>query len=170
MLEVEIRHEQEGEASAIGAVIESAFAGKSYSQQTEHRIVESLRSSGALSLSLVALHRGGIVGQIAFSPLTINGKISTWLGLGPVAVMPKFQFQSVGSKLVRDGLRQVESKGAGGCFLVGNPDYYSRFGFKSDPRLSVPWIDPPYYQWLAFGDDVPSGEVVFHQAFQDAAK
>lgn len=58
--------------------------------------------------------------------------------------------------------------GAAGCALVGNPDYYHRFGFRSG---SMSYRETPiqYVQALAFDGPAPQGEVLFAPAFDIAA-
>lgn len=130
-----IRPETEKENAAIEQITISAFAGKSYSDQTEYLIIKRLRDAGALSLSLVAETDGKIVGHVAFSVVTINGKNIGWYGLGPVSVLPEFQKQGIGSKVIRNGLAKIRDLGAKGCVLEGSPAYYQRFGFKAYPGL-----------------------------------
>lgn len=164
--EVVIRDETADDADFIRSVTEAAFAGKAYSDQSEGRIVDALREARALKLSLVAEERGEIVGHIAFSPVTIGGEECGWFGLGPVSVRPDRQQHGIGSALVNEGLRRMRGCGAGGVILVGDPAYYSRFGFKPDSRIHVDWVEPKYFQILTFREPVPEGEAEFHRAFK----
>jgi putative acetyltransferase len=52
-----------------------------------------------------------------------------------------------------------------GCVLLGDPGYYGRFGFVSDPGLRYGDAPSRYFQRLAFSLAVPTGEVAFHPAF-----
>jgi putative acetyltransferase len=54
---------------------------------------------------------------------------------------------------------------AQGCVVLGDPLYYGRFGFISDPNLRYGNVPPEYFQRLAFSDEVPRGEVLFHPGF-----
>ncbi len=69
---VKIRLERHEDAPAIHTLTEAAFENVRYSAHTEARFVDALRSSGALTLSLVALDQGDIVGHAAFSPVRID--------------------------------------------------------------------------------------------------
>lgn len=163
---MKIRPETPQAISEIEQITIAAFDGKPYSDQTEHLIVNRLREAGAMSVSLVAEMDGKVVGHVAFSAVTINGKDIGWCGLGPVSVLPELQRQGIGSKLIREGLSLILEKGAKGCVLEGDPRYYQRFGFKSYPGLfyeSTP--APEYFMALPFYEDVPEGKVEFHQAF-----
>lgn len=164
--EMIIREETMADIGAIRSVTQAAFAGKAYSNQTEGAIIDALRETGALTLSLVAAEDDEIMGHIAFSPVTIGGEDCGWFGLGPVSVRPDRQQSGIGSALVRDGLKRNERAGAGGCILVGDPTYYSRFGFKPDPRVHVSWVEPRFFQILALKEAVPEGEATFHAAFK----
>ena len=119
-----------------------------------------------MSVSLVAEMDGKVVGHVAFSVVTINGEDKGWYGLGPVSVSPELQKQGIGSKLIREGLSLIREKGAKGCVLEGDPEYYQRFGFKTYPDLFYEGTPAPkYFMALPFYDEVPEGKVEFHQAF-----
>ena len=162
---MEIRPERPGDEAAIAEVIEAAFALAEHRDGTEAQIVERLREDAALTLSLVAVDDGTIVGHVAFSPVTIDGADHKWFGLGPVAVQPNQQGKGLGSWLIRDGLDRLLEIGAAGCVLVGEPEYYARFGFQSDEGLVYPGLPPEYFQALSFSGDLPAGTVAYHSAF-----
>lgn len=163
-----IRPEKAGDETAISAVTMAAFAGKAYSDQTEHLIVDRLRQAGALHLSLVAVDGDEIVGHIAFSPLTLSGGEAGWFGLGPLSVLPQHQRQGVGRSLVNAGLEQLKKRGASGCCLLGSPQYYGAFGFVNVPHLVLPEVPPHYFQVIAFTGVIPPGTVAFHRGFYGA--
>lgn len=170
-MDILIRSEKSTDIDVIEQVTIAAFDGKWYSDQTEHLVVNRLREAGAMSVSLVTEVDGKVVGHIAFSVVSINDEDKGWFGLGPVSVAPEFQKQGVGSKLIREGLSMIKEKGAKGCVLEGDPEYYQRFGFKNHPDLiyeNTP--DPKYFMALSFYDDVPSGKVEFHKAFYGNTK
>jgi putative acetyltransferase len=77
----------------------------------------------------VAVRDAAVVGHIAFSPVTIDGKFCAWYGLGPLSVTPIHQRKGVGSRLVNTGPKLPEARSANGCVLLGEPNFYSRFGF-----------------------------------------
>ncbi len=160
-----IRMENEGDAGAIHEVTAAAFQGRPYSSGTEAHIVDALRAAGALTISLVAEDHDEIVGHVAFSLVTINGQPGRWYGLGPVSVAPARQRQGIGTALIETGLAQLRDLGAAGCVLLGDPAYYGRFGFVSDPALRYGDVDPRFVLWLTFSGDAPTGEVAFHSAF-----
>jgi putative acetyltransferase len=163
---MEIRSERDGDAHAIRAVTTSAFLNAPHTSHTEAAIVDALRASGALAISLVAEDDGEVIGHVAFSPVTINGDANGWYGLGPVSVRPDRQRRGIGRALIREGLDRLRRIPARGLVVLGDPSYYVRFGFVSDPRLRYPNVPPEYFQSLAFGETVPQGEVSYHAAFE----
>jgi putative acetyltransferase len=162
---MEVRSELPGDEAAIAAVIVEAFASAEHSDGTEAQIVEKLKAAGALTVSLVALTDGQIVGHVAISPVTIDGLDCGWFGLGPVAVLPRHQKSRIGSALIQRALGRLRELGAAGCVLVGEPSYYSRFGFAVDKRLVYPGVPPEYFQAIAFTGSVRAGTVAYHPAF-----
>lgn len=160
-----IRKETPQDAAEIRRLTDEAFRSVAYSNQKEGEIVDALRAAKALTLSLVAEEDGRILGHVAFSPVQIGDEDKGWYGLGPVSVRPDRQGEGIGGKLIREGLAQLRKAGAKGCVLLGDPGYYGRFGFKADQRLKLPGVPPQYFQCLAFGPDVPEGDIAYHSAF-----
>ena len=158
---VHLRAEQHGDEKQIYALTTAAFLPMSYSSGTEAPIVDDLRKDEDLALSLVAIEDHVLVGHIAFSPVTTSAQNLNWYGLGPVSVHPEHQRRGIGAKLINEGLSIIKRRGAAGCALIGDPAYYSRFGFKSDPQLRYKNLDTKLVQYLAFGDEAPEGGLSF---------
>jgi putative acetyltransferase len=127
--------------------------------------VEALRADGALTVSLVAEVEGKVVVHIAFSPAAINGVHDRWFMVGPVAVLPALQRRGIGTKLVNEGLNVMRAMGAQGCVLVGDPAYYTRFGFRHNPALTLDDVPPEVFLCLPMTESVPHGKVEHHPAF-----
>lgn len=163
---MQLRPEQPTDAAAIASLIAEAFHGNPHSAGTESAIVRELRAAGALTLSLVAVDETGhIAGHVAFSPVNIGGHTGRWYGLGPISVRPSLQRTGVGSQLMAEGLARLRALGAEGCVVLGEPAYYGRWGFVAHEGLSYPGVPPEYFMALAFGGEVPRGEVAYHAAF-----
>ena len=161
-----IRDETEADVSAITEVTVTAFKTLELSNQTEHYIIEALRAADALTVSLVAEVDGRAVGHIAFSPVALSDGTQGWYGLGPVSVLPAYQRQGIGSALIREGLSRLKALGAGGCCLVGHPEYYKRFGFRNIPGLVVEGVPEDVFFALPFAKHMPQGMVKFHESFK----
>jgi predicted N-acetyltransferase YhbS len=162
---VSIRPERSQDRAAIRAVTIAAFESSDYGHHGEADIVDALRAAGALVVSLVAEADREIVGHVAYSPVRINEAEGDWYGLGPVSVAPAWQGRGVGQALVREGLRGIEAFGAAGCVVLGDPAFYGRFGFESDPALRCGPEPSPYLQRLILRGAMPKGEVRYHAAF-----
>lgn len=149
----------------IRDLITLAFTGAEHSDGSEASIVDGLRADGALSVSIVAINADEVVGHVAFSQVSIEGVGAGFYGLGPLAVHPSYQRGGIGTKLVRAGLLRLQSLSAAGCVVLGDPDYYSRFGFKCDPALRFPDVPEEYFQCLDFSSAPRYGVVMYHKAF-----
>lgn len=140
---ITIRSERPEDKDAVYAVNRAAFG-----REDEARLVDTMRQAGDLSLSLVALVAGRIVGHVAFSPVTIehNPKGHMIWGLAPIAVLPDHQRQGVGKALIQEGLTQCRAIGTDAIVLLGHTSYYPRFGFVPTPRYNL------QYKGEDFGD------------------
>ena len=163
-----IRMEQNQDIPTIRSLIQVAFQHAPHTSHTEDLIVEALRHAHALTISLVAEVEGRIVGHVAVSPVNISNGETDWYGLGPVSVLPDMQRQGVGSRLIEAVLTQLSKESAAGCVVLGEPEYYQRFGFKAEPSLVLAGVPSEYFMALNFNKDVPSGNVVYHAAFNAA--
>jgi putative acetyltransferase len=119
-----IRNEIEADVVEIRAVHSACFP-----IAAESRLVDLLRSAGRLSVSLVAEERGRIIGHVAFSPVTA-GSGDAGAGLAPIAVIEPERDRGVGMRLVRAGLDACREAGFGWVVVLGEPEYYGRFGFR----------------------------------------
>lgn len=162
----DIRDERPGDEAAIAALTSAAFRNAAHSSGNEAEIVERLRADGDLALSLVIVNSDqAIIGHVAFSPVTILDGSPGWYGLGPVSVIPLRQQVGIGSTLIRAGLDRLRAMGARGCVVLGDPEYYARFGFRHDPRLTYPGPAPAYLQALVLGGPPAEGVVSYAPAF-----
>jgi len=92
-------------------------------------LVDELREAGDAVFSVVAVKDERVVGHAMFSKMKAPFAAAA---LGPVAVMPELQRNGIGSQLIRYGLAQSEAAGGVGIFVLENPAYYRRFGFRAD--------------------------------------
>ena len=163
-----IRTAQNQDSPAILSLIQAAFQNAPHTSHTEHLIVEALRQAHALAISLVAEAEGRIVGHVAVSPVSISCGATDWYGLGPVSVLPEQQRLGTGSRLIEAVMALLRKQSAAGCVVLGEPEYYQRFGFKAEPSLVLAGVPSEYFMALNFNKDVPSGNVVYHAAFNAA--
>ena len=152
MKHIKIREEIPQDIDAIRAINEKAFG-----QLQEANIIDRLRANCDGLLSVVALKDEKIIGHILFSPVTIEGNhgILKGIGLAPMAVLPEFQRQGVGSELVQAGIQILRKSKCPFIIVLGHPEYYLRFGFERaslygiksqwegvpDPAFMILWLD-----------------------------
>jgi len=126
-----IRLEQPADADAIYAVHVTSFP-----TPLEARLLDALRDAGRLTVSLVADYQGMIVGHIALSLVTVeNG--ATGVGLGPVAVFASHRRRGIAAEMIKRGLADCHAAGYGWAVVLGDPAYYSRFGFRAAKEFGL---------------------------------
>lgn len=112
-----------------------------FGRSEEAALVEALRVAARPHISLVAeADDGQVVGHIFFSPVTLETEDrapAILLGLAPMAVLPKYQNQGFGSRLVREGLSECRRIGCDAVVVLGHPAYYPRFGFVPASRMGL---------------------------------
>jgi len=150
---------------AIRAVHLAAFAGNE--REDVARIAVDLLAEETTPgiISLVAEDEGGVIGHVAFSPVSTDSD-ERLLGyiLAPLGVLPACQEQRVGTRLVENGLRRLSAMGVDFVLVYGDPDYYGRFGFSAD---AAGRYIPPYelaypfgWQGLVLDGDIADGPPV----------
>ncbi|MBT1076775.1 GNAT family N-acetyltransferase [Geobacter grbiciae] len=108
----------------VYALLRGAFPGSDY----EAALVQKLHDNGRVIHEWVCIHTGKAIAYIAFTN-AYHGRDICGLHLAPMAVAPEFQGRGVGSELLRFALRQ-ETISSQHLFVLGEPGYYSRFGFE----------------------------------------
>jgi putative acetyltransferase len=155
-----VRDEEDADRGAIREIVTAAFG-----QSEEADLVDWLRADGDSVISLVADDEGEIVGHVLFS--RIKSALRA-LGMAPVSVLPGRQGSGIGSQLVRAGLERAAEEGWQAVFVVGEPDYYRRFGF--DPATAKGFsslYSGPYLMAVALDKPLPvsTGKIEFAPAF-----
>jgi len=121
-----VRTESTKDDESVRRVNELAFE-----QPNEADLVDALRANARPFISLVAVVDEQVVGHIFFSPVSIESEngVFTAMGLAPMAVLPEYQNQGIGSRLVREGLKECQRLGHHIVVVLGHANYYPRFGF-----------------------------------------
>lgn len=160
-----IRAEKAKDTAPIHDVLRAAFAG-----EQEADLVEHLRSSGELLLSMVAEEAGRIIGYVGFSRLWVDRdeQRSPGVSLAPLAVAADHRRRGIGSALVEAGHAQLRSRGESMVFVLGDPSYYRRFGYTAPAATAFDCVYAgPYFQALALNDNAPRvGAITYAAAFQ----
>ncbi|WKZ38822.1 MAG: N-acetyltransferase [Anaerolineales bacterium] len=121
-----IRAETQEDYSTVEQIHRSAFR-----TDAESKVVNAIRANGNAVISLVAVKDDKVAGHILFSPVSTHPPTpEKGLGLAPVAVLPEFHSQGIGSALIRAGLEKCRKLGYDYAVVLGGPKYYMRFGFE----------------------------------------
>ena len=154
---IEIREEVSSDLDAVRRINEIAFE-----QGPEAAIVDKLRKSCKNYCSFVVVNQDTVIGHILFTPVTIDGFDVTGMGLAPMAVLPSYQNQGIGSLLVRHGLQHLQRSSCPFVIVLGHPEYYPRFGFEpaSHYKLKSQWEGVPdeAFMVVVFDRDVLPGK------------
>ena len=135
VVDVFIREATTEDRNAILDVLRDAFR-----QDDEALIVERLWAADAIDPEYVAEVKREIIGYCAFSPITTDPLIGgLLLGLAPVAVKTRYQRSGAGSVLVNKGLEICKERNARLIVVLGEPDYYSHFGFEPASTKNMRW-------------------------------
>jgi putative acetyltransferase len=139
-----------------------------FGQPGEADLVEALRDAGEAIVDLVAEDDGAIVGHVLMSALRAPANC---LALAPVCAAPHRQGQGVGAALVREALERAKSEGWQAVFVLGDPGYYTRFGFSTEAAAKFETSYPKaYFMALELAPSAltaKSGPVVYAAPFLD---
>lgn len=154
---MQIRQSAAADASAIHAVHTAAFRARNpgvTGEMPEAKLVTELIADGDLlpALSFVALLDGEVIGHSCCSPSRLGEDPESALGFGPLGVLPDQQRGGAGSALVHATIGAANALGYGLIVLLGDPGYYSRFGFVLAEKLG---ITPPVAEWAPHFQALP---------------
>ena len=126
---LEIRQETKEDYEKIYNVIKTAFASAEHRDGNEQDLVNDLRKGENFipELSLVATIEDEIVGHILFTKIKIGE--SEELTLAPLAVLPEYQKQGIGSMLIEQGHKIAKKLGYHYSIVLGSENYYPKFGY-----------------------------------------
>lgn len=148
-----IRLEEEKDYLKVENLVRDAFWNVYRPGAYEHYIVHNLRddSSFIKDLAYIIEENDEIIGHINYSNGRLNLykenrygvdiKVSEGSGkatvLGPIAIDSKYQSNGYGSKLIRHTLKLAEDMNIPFIFVIGDEEYYSRFGFESASKYNI---------------------------------
>ena len=146
---------------------------RAFPTEAEADLVEQLVRECDALISIVAVEDREIVGHILFSRMDVEaeGQALNALGLAPVAVVPQAKGRGIGSALIEAGIAEARRLGADIIFVLGDTDFYGRFGFEGETAL--PFVSPyagHHFQALLLNQDVGSvrrGTASYARAFDE---
>ena len=114
-----------------------------FGRDAESVLVDRLRDDNLIVASVVAVTEGQVVANVVFSRLRLrtSAGLLNAAALAPVAVLPAHQRRGLGAAVIRHGLRICAERDCAAVFVLGDPDYYARFGFSHElaKRVSSPY-------------------------------
>ena len=120
-----IREAQESDLEAVLNLIHSSFSNKA-----ESDLVKQLISDNDVLLNLVIESSNTIIGNVVVSKITMEPDMGLFCGgVAPLSVLPERQSSGIGSQLMKEAIKKSNEMGMDALFLLGDPDYYKRFGF-----------------------------------------
>jgi len=142
----------------------------------EARLLDTLRENRRLFLSLAAWQENRLVGGVAFSPAALAPPVPELIlvALGPLAVLPDYRGQGLGSTLIRVGLQRCRERRVDAVVVVGDPAWYGKFGFVAAASRRLRGEPPlPGQSWLVqeLRPDAllgASGSIILAPEFQEA--
>ncbi|MGI9257977.1 MAG: GNAT family N-acetyltransferase [Gammaproteobacteria bacterium] len=137
MEELFIRESRQDDLVAVESLYKEAFPNENLTP-----LVRDLLDDGLDAISLVGTIDEQLVGHVVFTKCGVAGKSVNLALLGPLAVAPSWQGQGIGSAIVRAGLQRVEDAGVDRVYVLGDPAYYGRFGFRAESSVQPPFPFP----------------------------
>lgn len=157
MSKIEIRDSVASDLTGIETLLSEAFPHEDLIP-----LVRSLLREETITLSLVATADRSLVGHAVFTECRVEGSAARSALLGPLAVAPAWQQQGIGSALVGAGLRRLEAGEVAQVFVLGDPAYYSRFGFRPEAQVTPPYPLPPEWRGAWQSVTLPGAEAPGH--------
>ena len=134
---IEIRQENQKDYEEVYMVVKTAFEMAEHSDGNEQDLVVDLRNSDSFipELSLVAVKEDKIVGYILFTKIKIENHEE--IALAPLAVLPEYQKQGIGSMLIEQGHKIAKKLGYHYSIVLGSENYYPKFGYIAATQYGI---------------------------------
>lgn len=149
-----LRREEARDVAAIEALVLAAFGPGRFAKTAER-----LREASAMTAGFVAYEGDHLLGSVRLWSVKVGQARSVFLG--PIAVDQTRRSAGLGGEMVLACIDEAKAQGLDGVLLVGDPPYFSRFGFEAAPEavLDGP-VDRRRVMWLPITDVAPVGPVV----------
>lgn len=142
MFDIQIRQTRPQDMPAIQALYPAAFPDENLLP-----VVSELLGNVPGLVSLGAFQDESLIGHVIFTPCASDVDASAKLSmLAPLAVAPASQRKGVGTMLIREGLKRLKSGGVSQVFVLGEPAYYGRSGFRPETNIAPPHPLPDQYR------------------------
>jgi len=146
---------------------------RAFGRNEEGDLVDKLRGEVSPYISLVAENGDHKAGHILFTPVTVKDSSLKAAGLGPIAVLPDYQGRGIGGALIEDGLCECRARDMEAVFVLGESEFYMRYGFEPASDWGLNWKSDEYapyflvFELVAGSLDGVTGEVRYHPAYDE---
>jgi len=147
-----IRNERSTDIAARERLLDAAFGPARFAKASERLREDRLPAEG---LSFIASEGRRVIGTARLWDISI-GNGSRALMLGPVAVAEDCRSQGLGGALVRRAIQAARKLGHDAIVLVGDPEYYERFGFSGAKTRDL-WMPGPFERRRLLGRELVAG-------------
>ena len=151
---IEIRESVPGDWVEIESLYTKAFPDENLLP-----LVADLIREGPATLSLVGTADSMILGHVIFTKCDGPGNGAPSALLGPLAVVPEWQRRGIGSAIVRNGLQRLQDAGVNHVYVLGDPAYYGRLGFRAETCVLPPYKLPPEWAGAWQSRNLTNGEM-----------
>lgn len=139
---ISIRLEEKNDFRDVEDMTREAFWDLYKPGCVEHLIVHKIRKVPAFvkELNFLACDKDKIVGNIIYSKskiVNVENKEFEVLCMGPLAVLPSYQGQGIGSLLMKHSIEKAKQLGYKAIIIFGNPNYYHRFNFSNAEEYGI---------------------------------
>lgn len=149
---IQIRHERLADVDAREALLDEAFGETRYRKSSERLREDRLPAEG---LSFIAAEGKRVIGTARLWNIAC-GNGQPGLLLGPVAVTEDCRSRGLGGALVRRAIQAARKLGYGAIVLVGDAEYYNRFGFSGE-KTGALWMPGPFERRRLLGRELKAG-------------
>ena len=146
---IQIRHERLTDFDAREALLDAAFGDTRYRKSSERLREDRLPAEG---LSFIAAEGRRVIGTARLWNIAVGNGADALL-LGPVAIAEDCRSQGLGGAMVRRAIQAARKLGHGAIVLVGDPEYYTRFGFSGE-KTGALWMPGPFERHRLLGREL----------------
>ncbi len=149
---IQIRHERLADIDAREALLDQAFGDTRLRKSSERLREDRLPAEG---LSFIASEGKRVIGTARLWNVSCGNGPSALL-LGPVAVAEDCRSRGLGGAMVRRAIQTARKLGYSAIVLVGDPEYYNRFGFSGE-KTGALWMPGPFERHRLLGRELKVG-------------
>lgn len=147
-MKIQLRLEEKEDYRYVEELTREAFWNVHSPGCDEHLLIHNLRGKKEFikELDFVAVHGEKIIGNIVYveSKIENKGKEQKIITFGPVSVLPKYQNNGIGSKLINHTLEIAKEMNYRAILIYGDPEYYKKFGFEESKKYKITNRDNKY--------------------------